>query len=119
FTSRMKGFGVLVFMVLWGVLYGRNEIPPNIIVFLSDDHGAEDARGLGNPDLHTPVLDQWAAEGMTFTRAYSPASVCAPSRSALFTGLYPYRNGCDRNHGAIGPGIETLPDYLKPLKYRV
>src|SRR5690606_36644840 len=83
------------------------------------DHGAEDAGCFGNTDLNTPVLDQWAAEGMSFTRAYTTASVCAPSRSALFTGLYPHRNGCDRYHGGVNPGIKTLADYLKPLGYRV
>lgn len=111
--------------ILFGLknLSGTERIPsvvkPNIILYLSDDHGAEDAGCFGNTDLNTPVLDQWAAEGMSFTRAYTPASVCAPSRSALFTGLYPHRNGCDRNHGAVNPGIKTLPDYLKPLGYRV
>lgn len=99
--------------------WGQHEIKPNIVIFLSDDHGAEDAGWSGNPDLNTPVLDQLAREGMIFNRAYAPSSVCAPSRSALFTGLYPHRNGCDRNHGSVRPGIITLPDYLLPLGYRV
>lgn len=92
---------------------------PNIIIFLSDDHGAEDAGCFGNPDLKTPVIDQLATYGVVFTNAFSPVSVCAPSRSALFTGLYPHRNGCDKNHGSIRPGIQTLPGYLKPLGYEV
>ena len=110
---------ILVLLASTQLLFGQGDTKPNIIIFLSDDHGVEDARCLGNPDLKTPVLDHWAAEGMVFQRAYAPTSVCTPSRAALFTGLNPHKNGCDRNHGSIDPGIKTLPDYLKPLGYRV
>ena len=86
---------------------------PNIVVFLSDDHGQEDAGCYGNTEVITPAIDQLAREGMVFTRAYTPVSVCAPSRSALFTGLYPHRNGCSRNHGSVFEGIRSLPHYLE------
>lgn len=110
----------IFFIVLcFNVLKANETRKPNIIIFLSDDHGAEDAGCFGNPDLKTPVIDQLANDGVVFTNAFSPVSVCAPSRSALFTGLYPHRNGCDKNHGSIGPGIQTLPGYLKPLGYEV
>lgn len=92
---------------------------PNIVIFLSDDHGQEDAGCYGNSDLKTPVLDQMAAEGLKFTRAYTPVPVCAPSRSALYTGLYPHRNGGDRNHGSIRDDIRTLPMYLAEAGYEV
>lgn len=94
-------------------------IRPNIILFLSDDHGMEDAGCYGNPDVRTPVIDQLAGEGMRFTRAYTPVSVCAPSRSALFTGLYPHRNGCHRNHSAVHTHIRSLPHYLSAVGYEV
>ena len=110
---------ILVFIFSVQLLSGQNQGSPNIIIFLSDDHGAEDAGCYGNPDLQTPVIDQMAREGMIFRRAYAPVSVCAPSRSSLFTGLYPHKNGCDRNHGKVLPGIKPLPEYLKPLGYRV
>lgn len=110
----------IFFIVLcFNVLKANETRKPNIIIFLSDDHGAEDAGCFGNPDLKTPVIDQLANDGVVFTNAFSPVSVCAPSRSALFTGLYPHRNGCDKNHGSIRPGIQTLPGYLKPLGYEV
>lgn len=92
---------------------------PNIVVFLSDDHGQEDAGCYGNTEVLTPVIDQLAREGMVFTRAYTPVSVCAPSRSALFTGLYPHRNGCSRNHGSVFEGIKSLPHYLAAAGYDV
>ncbi len=92
---------------------------PNIIIFLSDDHGVSDAASYGNPDLKTPVLSRFAKEGMQFSNAFTPVSVCAPSRSAMMTGLYPHKNGCHQNHGAINDGVKTLPAYLKPYGYRV
>lgn len=102
-----------------GQISTGNHARPNIIIFLSDDHGVEDAGCYGNQDLKTPVIDRLAEEGMRFTRAYTPVSVCAPSRSALFTGLYPHRNGCDRNHGHIRDGVKSLPDYFSAAGYEV
>ena len=92
---------------------------PNIVIFLSDDHGQEDAGCYGNSAVKTPVIDQLARDGMVFSRAYTPVSVCAPSRSALFTGLYPHRNGCDRNHGEVHSDVRSLPHYLSAAGYDV
>lgn len=92
---------------------------PNIVIFLSDDHGQEDAGCYGNDVVKTPVIDQLARDGMMFNRAYTPVSVCAPSRSALFTGLYPHRNGCDRNHGSVHDDVRSLPHYLSAAGYEV
>ncbi|MFA5650669.1 MAG: sulfatase [Proteiniphilum sp.] len=112
-------FSCTLLFLFVNLLTANSKKKPNIILFLSDDHGAEDAGCFGNSDLRTPVIDQLAADGIVFTRAFSPVSVSAPSRSALFTGLYPHANGCHQNHGSIRPGIRTLPDYLKPLGYEV
>ena len=92
---------------------------PNIVIFLSDDHGAEDAGYMGNRDVSTPVMDHLASEGMIFTRAFAAASVCAPSRASIYTGLYPHRHGCHPNHASIREGIKTLPVYLIEQGYRV
>ena len=92
---------------------------PNIILFLSDDHGADDSGYTGNKDVSTPVIDTFSAEGMVFTHAFAPVSICAPSRSAIYTGLYPHRNGGHEQGCRINDGIETLPVYLKNNGYRV
>ena len=60
-----------------------------------------------------------AEEGLQFKLAFTPTAMCSPSRSALYTGLYPHRNGCHPNHSSIKPGIKSLPHYLKPLGYRI
>jgi len=47
----------------------------------------------GDPTARTPNLDRLAAQGCTFTNAYSTAGVCAPARSAIITGMYPIAIG--------------------------
>jgi arylsulfatase A-like enzyme len=68
--------------------------PPNIVFVLFDD------MGYGEPKCYregshfkTPNLDRLAAEGMRFTDAHSPSSVCTPTRYGLLTGRYPSRIG--------------------------
>jgi N-sulfoglucosamine sulfohydrolase len=97
----------------------NNVNKPNIIIFLSDDHGADDMGCTGNKDVSTPVIDQLASEGMLFTHAFAPASVCVPSRSSIYTGLYPYRHGSPQQSGKINKDIKTLPHYLQDQGYRV
>ncbi|MEX2568768.1 MAG: sulfatase-like hydrolase/transferase [Cyclobacteriaceae bacterium] len=66
---------------------------PNILFIFADDLGYGDL-GVYNPDskVPTPNLDQLAAEGIRFTDAYCPVSVCSPTRYALMTGEYPWRS---------------------------
>jgi len=92
---------------------------PNIVIFLSDDHGLEFSGCYGNKIVQTPHLDALAKEGMRFTRAFAASPTCTPSRSVLYTGLYPARNGAMGNHTDCKPTIQSLPTYLKSLGYRV
>ena len=66
---------------------------PNVVIILADDLGYGDAQCY-NPDstIPTPHLDAVAAQGMRFTDAHSPASLCAPTRFSMLTGNYSYRN---------------------------
>ena len=61
---------------------------PNIIIFLADDLGYGDLGCFGSKHIKTPHLDQMAKEGMLLTDFYSGATVCAPSRCVLMTGLH-------------------------------
>jgi N-sulfoglucosamine sulfohydrolase len=94
-------------------------IKPNIVLFLADDQSVWDLGCYGNPAIRTPKMDQLASEGLRFNRAFTSTAMCAPSRSMLYTGLYPHRNGCHMNHGTTREGVKSLPHYLKPLGYRV
>ena len=92
---------------------------PNIVIYLSDDHGWEYLGCYGNTDIQTPNLDRIAHEGMRFTQAFTPTPTCAPSRSTLYSGLYPARHGAMGNHTECHPNIDTLPKLLRELGYRV
>jgi len=67
---------------------------PNILIIFADDLGYGDI-GCYNPEsrIPTPNLDGLAAEGMRFTDAHSPSTVCTPSRYSLLTGRMAFRNG--------------------------
>ena len=41
----------------------------------------------------TPCLDRLAAEGIRFTRAYTPNNICSPTRASIMTGLLPHNHG--------------------------
>jgi uncharacterized sulfatase len=110
---------------------------PNIVFILSDDQSWTDYGFMGNENIETPRLDQFASESLTFTRGYVPTPLCSPSLATIITGLYP------KDHGIIGndkvyerkgnrkenrakaykPVIEafekqtTLPDMLKEKGY--
>eukprot|EP00665_Eupelagonemidae_sp_cell47_P000303 gene304-62_t len=71
--------------------------PTNFVYILADDLGNNDLSIYGHPTIHTPHLDQMAAEGALFTQAYAAAPICTPSRASFFTGRLPVRNGMYNN----------------------
>ena len=65
---------------------------PNLVIILADDLGYGDLGCYANASkIPTPHLDRLAAQGMRFTDAHSPSSVCSPTRYALLTGRYTWR----------------------------
>lgn len=92
---------------------------PNLFLFLADDLSYNDLGITGNPFVKSATIDVFANKAISFEKMYTPSAMCAPSRSALLTGLYPHRNGCHMNHGSIYKEIKSLPTYLKALGYQV
>jgi len=83
------------------------------IVFIMTDTQRTDMVGCyGNPDMKTPSLDRLASEGVRFDRAYTCQPVCAPARSALFTGTWPHVNGTWANNMALGENVRTIGQRL-------
>ena len=66
--------------------------PLNVVLLVGEDTGCHHGC-YGEAYAHTPNLDRLAAEGCRYTHAFSHAPVCAPSRSALVTGRYPWSIG--------------------------
>ena len=72
-----------------GAVPSEPPVKPNLIYILLDDAGYGDFGCYGQKTLRTPHVDRLASEGMKFTRHYSGAAVCAPSRFGLLTGIDP------------------------------
>ncbi|MEO9893478.1 arylsulfatase [Aurantibacter sp.] len=97
---------------------------PNIVLLLADDLGYGDLGSYNKNSLvPTPNLDKLASEGILFTNAYCPVSVCSPSRYALMTGTYPFRSrkrtGVLSNYepSMMDEGQLTLPQMLQQTGY--
>ena len=68
------------------------EVKPNIVVIYLDDLGYGDVGAYGATELKTPNIDKLAHGGVRFTTGYASSATCTPSRYALLTGEYPWRN---------------------------
>ncbi len=98
---------------------------PNIVLIYTDDQGYGDVSALNDDaKLRTPNLDRLAQEGMVFTDAHSPDTVCTPSRYGLLTGRYAWRTQLKRGvFGAEADGLIerdrlTLPELLQDHGYQ-
>jgi arylsulfatase A-like enzyme len=77
---------------------------PNILIIYADDLGYGDVGAYGAKALETPNMDRLAKEGLQFTSGYAASATCTPSRFALLTGIYPWRN----KRAKILPGTAPL-----------
>lgn len=133
----LKHFGAAVVAGTLGGLHGPgNAIAPsadkrpNIVLVLADDMGYSDIGCYGS-EIHTPVLDRLAKEGLQFTQAYNTAR-CCPSRASLLTGLYAHQTGIghmtteDEHNfdyglpgyrGVLNRNCVTIAEALRPAGY--
>jgi N-acetylglucosamine-6-sulfatase len=94
-------------------------VRPNIVLVVTDDLDVPSAAVL-------PQLDGLLARsGVAFTRAFTSAPICAPSRASIFTGLYTHNHGLRVNAAPDGgfPAFRpregsTLATWLKAAGYR-
>ncbi len=85
---------------------------PNIIIIYADDLGYGDLSCYDSDCAYkTPRLDRMAAEGIRFTDAHSPSTICSPSRYGLYSGQQIYRSTGGGGGAFEGP---SGPSYLKP-----
>ncbi|WP_410522726.1 sulfatase family protein [Pedobacter sp. BS3] len=94
---------------------------PNIVIIYVDDLGYGDVGCYGAKGVKTPNVDSMAKQGLRFTDAHASASTCTPSRFALLTGSYAFRNDAAILPGdaplLIRPGTPTLPAMLQKAGY--
>lgn len=111
----------LVVFILFSCQSKNEQPPPNIIMIYADDLGYGDVSAYGLGQLKTPNIDRLATGGIRFTRGYSSSATCSPSRYALLTGIYPWRNKRAKILTGANLIIDTtemtLPKMLKEKGY--
>jgi N-sulfoglucosamine sulfohydrolase len=95
------------------------KIRPNIILITGDDLGTQ-IGCYGDKFARTPAIDRMAMEGVRFNTTWVTASSSSPSRSSIFTSLYPHQNGqIGLSHlGFQSKETPRLPNLLKSAGYR-
>jgi len=95
-----------------------SERPPNILWITSEDNSPF-IGAYGDTFATTPNIDRLATEGVRYTNAFSAAPVCAPSRNALITGMYPNSLGTQhmRSTYPVPDFVRFYPAYLKEAGY--
>jgi arylsulfatase A-like enzyme len=115
-----RAIALLIVLLGLACIVGAADAPrkPNIIFILADDLGYGDLGCYGQAQIQTPHIDKLALEGLRFTQAYAGATVCAPSRCCLMTGLH---GGHARIRGnkrvPLQAGDVTVADVLKQAGY--
>ncbi len=72
----------------------KESAPPNILLIMADDLGAEALTSYGGTGIETPNIDKLAETGIRFRYCFS-TPICTPSRVQILTGRYPFRTGWD------------------------
>jgi arylsulfatase A len=88
---------------------------PNIILIMADDQGYETIGANGGTSYQTPAIDRMAASGMRFENAYAHP-LCTPSRVALMTGRYNFRNYT--SFGELQLSEKTFGNMLRDAGYK-
>lgn len=95
----------------------------NIVLYIVDDLGMDDAGCFGNPVIKTPSLDALSEEGVRFNNAFCTTPSCSPSRSVILTGKHNHANGMyGLSHWVFNfsslPDTVSLPKRLSQAGYR-
>lgn len=76
-----------------GAAFAQSGAKPNVVFFMTDDHGAWALNAYGCSEIDSPNIDRLAASGTLFERAFSATPVCSPSRATFYTGKLPTHHG--------------------------
>ena len=90
---------------------------PNIVIVQADQMAADALGAYGNDVVQSPHMDELAAEGAVFDRAYCNSPLCAPSRASMMTGQLPSEIGCYDNGDDFASSIPTFAHHLRTAGY--
>lgn len=108
--NHCKSIVFSALIAAYGQVNAENE-QPNILCVVCEDISPYLAC-YGDPVAKTPNIDNLASESIRFTSMYAPVGVCAPSRNALITGVYPTSIGANNMRTSLNPS--TLPPDITP-----
>ncbi|CAM3098292.1 Arylsulfatase [Klebsiella spallanzanii] len=92
---------------------------PNILWICTDQQRWDTLSCLGTPGAQTPHIDNLAAAGVLFERAYVQSPICTPSRASFLTGMYPIAHQIQRNGNRRFPEhLHLLPRSFQQAGYR-
>lgn len=100
----------------------KTSTKPNILWLIAEDFG-QHLGCYGTKEVWTPNLDQMAKDGVRYTRFFTTAPVCSPSRSAFMTGMYQTTIGAQnhRSHRDDGyqlpAGVRLLTEWMRDAGY--
>ncbi|QSX00359.1 sulfatase-like hydrolase/transferase [Haloterrigena alkaliphila] len=91
---------------------------PNVLFVLTDQE-RYDCSAPDGPPVETPAMDRLSSDGMRFSRAFTPISICTSARASLMTGRFPHGHGMLNNSheaDAIRPNLPPeLPTFSEAL----
>lgn len=123
--NRPFYFIIVILIARLGLLVGTGRAEPvqeikrpNFIWILAEDI-CPDLACYGDAYSISPNIDKLASQGARYTNAFSISGVCAPSRSALITGMYPTTIGTQhmRSAGVPPPYVKCFAEYLRAAGY--
>ena len=74
---------------------------------------------MNREDISKLISDIKNKDPMVFENAFTAQAICAPSRSQLYTGNYPLKNGCFMNHTRVKSHMKSVTKYMRELGYEV
>lgn len=101
---------ILLFSQLISAEAQKQTEPYNILWLVCEDMGAY-IPPFGDSTIQTPNLSRLASEGVLYPNLYSTSGVCAPSRFAIITGMYPSGAGANHMRTSSYPKVSGEPPY--------
>ncbi|MER3404096.1 MAG: hypothetical protein C4289_02040 [Chloroflexota bacterium] len=97
----------------------RSDRAPNILLIMSDEHGAMFSGCYGHPLVETPALDALARRGVLFEHAYCNVPLCVPSHMSFMTGRYVHHIATWDNSSPLPSNAVTWAHCLAAAGYEI
>ena len=116
----MKYLKIFLLLILINTSCTQPDKKLNVLFIIADDLTSTGVSSYENKACKTPNIDNLAAEGVRYTRAYCQYPVCGPSRASFMSGYYPNATttfGYVSGRKNIGPDRKTWSQLFKDNGY--